>query len=450
MTGGAAPWHPPLSTTSPEAAASYLEGLRRHLAILPGSGRSFDDAHRSDPGFGVASIALAVAASGVGERALAKRALAAAREAAPTAPPQAASHIGAVVAILTQPTARALEVTAAHLAQHPADLFVLSLTLNSLHISARRSRRQDALELLDAAAARTDHPDLLGLRSVIRQDLGDLDGARDDALRALDGNARSGHAAHGLAHVHYETAEHEAGRAWLARWLESWDPRHPAGLHLSWHVALHELAMDDLDAVLSRFDSSIAPQSTPTLYVDAVDTLWRLRLRGLVDGARWAALRDLVGDVRPDRTTSLPLLHSLLVLAGSEDREGLARAVERVEGAGLADVGSAALVPIGRALVAVQRRDLEGAVAELEQVGADVVAVAASNAQLDVVSGTLLRCYRDLDREPPADVFLVARLGQGSSERATGAVTPRTPSSCATAPTTWWRRAGRRGRTRRS
>lgn len=404
-------WHAPLST-SPEAAAAYLEGLHRYLTILPAAGRSFSNAFELDPSFGAGAAALAVAATGVGELDLAQRALAAARESAAAAPDMTRSQITAVDAFLTQPSTRALRTAGQHLRRYPADVLVLALTLNTLHGSGRPRRRQEALELLDRASATgTDHFAVPSLRSVIAADLGLLDEARDDALAGLAANGRSAHAAHGLAHVHYERAEHEQGRTWLTTWTADFDPR-ASGVHLTWHLALHDLALGDRDALLARYDNRLRPHLTSTLYVDAVDILWRLQLSGADVSQRFSSLQEVVPAVAHVRGSSLSRLQAVVVRRGADD-------------AVLAPGIDPSTARVAQALQAIHVRDLEAAVEHLEAVGGELVTLAASNAQLDLVSQTLTWCYAQLGRQPREDAFLVARLSPGPA-RATGTFpTPR-------------------------
>ena len=351
----AADLHPPLSTASEQAAGHYLEGLRRYLTILPGAGRCFDNAYRCDP------------TGGLGPR---------------RSPSERPPWVRSRWRVRRWPP--------------PAR------PVNALHISGRRTRRQDALQLLDAAG--TDHFAVPSLRSVVLADLGQLDRARADAEAGLDRSPRSAHAAHGLAHVHYETGDHEAGRAWLTGWAADFD-RRGMGPHLDWHLALHDLALGDVEQLLDRYARSVAPCTAATLYVDAVDILWRSRLRGVPVEDQLAALRGVVPTPEAATGSSLAVLHSVVLLAGTGDEVGLRAAVRVLpKGAGRSVLG------IARALLAVVTGDLTTAVQELESVDGDLVSVAASDAQLDLVSSTLLRCYDQLDRAPAPDVFLMARL----------------------------------------
>lgn len=416
------PWHPQLTTESEEVAALYEDGLHRYLSVLPGSGRVLREAFVLDPTSGAVAAALAVTAAGLGWKTLAKTALAAARQAAATAAasPMARSHIRAVDSILTQPPMRGIEAASKHLAAYPADALVLALTLALLHVSGARNRRQRALTLLDAAVATgTDHFSTPSLRSIIAGDLGDVDRARADAEAGLAANPRSGHAAHGMAHVFYETANHDEGRAWLIPWLEGFGAA-GAGVHFAWHLALHDLALGDIERVLDRYADEVRPNSNSSLYTDAVDILWRAHLRGAETAGHFAALRVIVPDPRAARGSNLALLQSMTVLAGDGDAEALRSAVHAVVSAKTTAAWRDPMAKFGEALIAITEDDLPTAISRLEAIDGSLLALAGSNAQLDVISDTLVWCYQEAGMKTRADVFLIERRTSGTLARATG------------------------------
>jgi tetratricopeptide (TPR) repeat protein len=416
-----ADWHPPLSTDVEESARLYLDGLDRYLSVANGSGPALHEASRLDPGFGAAAAALALAAAAAGRPDRAREALVVARTAAATAPAMARSHIRAIEALVTLPTPRSLAIAGEHLAAHPADALVLTTTVQALHHSGRARHRQEALDLLDAAlAAGTDHFVVPSLRSFLGAELGQLDRARADAEAALASKPRSAHAAHGLAHVFYETSDHEGGREWLTGWVATFDPR-GVGLHLTWHLALHDLGLGDTESALARFTNSLGARASDRVYVDAVDLLWRLRLAGVDLEGRFADLRRVVPGVASVRQSTLAVAQSMVVLAGDGDEAGLEAAVHLLGRRRTDALYSRVLVPLARGLLAIVREDLDHAVTSLESIGAELVGLAASNAQLDVVSETLRWCYDRLGRQAPRSVFLMARLAPVSAARSTGA-----------------------------
>ena len=59
----------------------------------------------------------------------------------------------------------------------------------------------------------------------------------------------AGHSAHARAHAHYETGDHAGGLAWMDGWITGAGAQVDNLCHFSWHAAMHELSMGDLDAV---------------------------------------------------------------------------------------------------------------------------------------------------------------------------------------------------------
>ena len=89
-----------------------------------------------------------------------------------------------------------------------------------------------------------------GLLAFMRQEQGRFDEAMELSCRSLDAEPGAGHSAHARAHAHYETGDH-AGRPGLDGRLDHRRRRRQstACSHFSWHAALHELSLGDLDAV---------------------------------------------------------------------------------------------------------------------------------------------------------------------------------------------------------
>jgi hypothetical protein len=79
--------------------------------------------------------------------------------------------------------------------------------------------------------------------------------------------------------VHYECGDHEADRERLDRWLggEGRSSTHRA--HFSWHAALHDLAIEDTDAVHRRWAAQLSPGQVHGIraLVDSGSLLWRAR-----------------------------------------------------------------------------------------------------------------------------------------------------------------------------
>jgi len=120
----------------------------------------------------------------------------------------------------------------------------------------------------------------------------------------------------------------------------------------------------------------------------------------------------------------LSLLQSVVALAGDGDATALRSALATMRSSRAAPVVRAVLAPITEALLAIAEGEPARAIPLLESISGDLVCVAASNAQLDLVSLTLQWCYAVTKQTPSSDTFLSARLVPVSSARATGEWTP--------------------------
>ncbi len=83
------------------------------------------------------------------------------------------------------------------------------------------------------------------------------------ALAALAVRPSAGHAAHALAHVHYETGRWPASVAWIDAWLSSDGSTQELRCHFAWHAALCELRMGDRDGATRRFGAELAGLDGP-------------------------------------------------------------------------------------------------------------------------------------------------------------------------------------------
>jgi hypothetical protein len=121
-----------------------------------------------------------------------------------------------------------------------------------------------------------------GMLAFVRQEQCRWEEAAHLAEFSLAASPSSGHAAHALTHVYYETGDHEGGLRWLDRWIDEHGAHNEYGVHFSWHAALHELALDDSAAVRRRYETQLAPPtiSGPRALVDSASLLWRSHLVG--------------------------------------------------------------------------------------------------------------------------------------------------------------------------
>ncbi|WP_407566427.1 FAD/NAD(P)-binding protein [Streptomyces sp. 184] len=409
----------PVSTHA-AAAASYRAGLERLLKVRAGAETAFARAVELDPGFALGHAALALVGHECGAEVDVPRALADAQRAARE---RADERERAFVEVVTRRIAGSADsgdtALTRHLAAYPGDALALSIAVPTIAFSGVTD--------LDGAMARRlverttsayeGHWFHTSLLAFMRQDDGRFDEAAELARRALAVEPAAGHAVHALAHVHYETGAHERGRDWLDNWIGDQGRGATHRAHFSWHVALHELALDDPDAVRRRWFAQLAPGRVNGVraLVDSGSLLWRARMSGCwtgeqpVEGVLAAVEREVVE--RP--ATPFTAMHSAVALTAAGDLPALRRL--RTHAAGADPVQREVVAPLCEALEAVLEERWPDAVARLEAIRPVLRKVGGSAAQREVVEETLLFALVSGGRCEAARRLLETRLDRRDS-----------------------------------
>jgi uncharacterized NAD(P)/FAD-binding protein YdhS/tetratricopeptide (TPR) repeat protein len=323
----------PISTTS-DAAAAYNAGIERVLRLQTGAEERLLEAVGSDPSFAVGHAALALLRHQAGVVTGVAHSLSLARAAAAErADDRERSFVEVVTTIVRGDRASAAAALRRHLADHPRDALALSVAVPTIAFAGSIEVRKDAWQLVDDLGPDYgDHWWYISLLAFVRQEQGRYDEAALLAESALSCEPASGHAAHALAHVHYETGEHETGRTWLDHWLEAGGRESSHRAHFVWHAGLHDLSLDDTESVAARL---AGPLQAPTCcgvrgLVDATSLIWRWRVTGpawdaglpappSADGVLATVDRQLL--LRPP--TAFHALHAAVAHASSGSVEAL-------------------------------------------------------------------------------------------------------------------------------
>jgi tetratricopeptide (TPR) repeat protein len=417
-----------LTSDSARAVEQYREGVDRILLAAPGADRAFEDALAADPGLALAAIGLARTHQIHGRLAEARAAAARARALAGGISRRERQHVGAIGVLVDGDAPGALAAVRAHLAEFPRDAIVLSLAVGAFG--------------LIAFSGRPDHNALLlALLDDLAPHYGDdwwfafahgwaLNEARRPAEaralmeRSLARQPRSANGAHGMAHICYETGDVEGGAAYLEGWLPDYERASPLHCHLSWHLALFELARGRRDEALRVYEDSIAPGASiaPPLNTlsDSAAFLWRLALYG--DPAareRWAPVGDFAAQAFPRPGFTFADIHCALAYAGHGDTAALARLVEsfrEADRAGRLPAGPVAAA-MAEGLGAFAAGNYEDAIRLIEPVAGEVIRLGGSHAQRDVFEETLIQAYLRTDRGSRAAAILHRRLDRRPSVR---------------------------------
>jgi tetratricopeptide (TPR) repeat protein len=410
-----------LSTSSAVAAERYQDGMDRVLAYGPAADECFAAAVTVDAEFALGYAGAAVVALFRGDAATARAAVARARDIVGQATRREQQHVEALTALVAGDTARGLELIDTHLTEYPRDALLANQASSAIGFGGRSDRELFRVSFLErlAPAYGADwwFESALGFTY---HEVGRFEESRrlsERSLRQYPGNAN---ASHNIAHVCFETVDHDGGVAFLQSWLAGYERRAPFHAHLAWHLALFELHRGDARRALEIHERDILDAANPRLaMIDGAAILWRLRLDGGEEGARgWRPLADLAARVsRPGFVFGE--VHAALAYAASGDEAALAGLIDglrALDARGHPIAGTVAL-PLVRGIVAVTAADYAGALACFEPIVSQFHRIGGSHAQWELFEETMVVCYIKLGRYEDAIRLLRRRLAGRRSPR---------------------------------
>jgi hypothetical protein len=277
------------------------------------------------------------------------------------------------------------------------------------------------LSLLDErASAYGDDWWFLGAYAFAHEELGRFEVARQLAERSLARNPRNAGAAHPLAHVYYETDDHDGGTGFLGGWLASYERAAPFYCHLAWHLALFALASGNADQAMHVYSHDIRPIVVRARagLVDAASLLWRVQLQGdRRQPLPWDEVCRLARRSRPG--LALADAHAALALGAVGDSAALAGLTDglRALATGGDAVAESVVLPLVHGIGAFGRGDYAEAVRWLEPIGDQLVRIGGSNLQRDLFEETLLVAYVRTGHAEQAAALVRRRLSRRPTAR---------------------------------
>ena len=431
-------WDLPLSTESPRAAEQYVLGVEKLLSANVGAEEALGRAIDADPGFALAHAARARVLQLRGAMPEARAAAARAVQLAPSATRRERGHVEAIALNLEPDMPRTLAHVLEHLREFPRDGLVLSLTsgiFGLIGFSGRRDRNDALLDLLDGLAVSYGEDWwFLNVHGFACTEADKRGRGRRLVDRALSLNPRNAHAVHGRAHVCYEANESDEGAAFLRTFLADYDRRAQLHCHLSWHLALFELALGRPEHAWTLYDEHIRPvnsyASALITLSDSVSLLWRCRLWDKERGAvAWGELRDFARRSFPAPSVAFADEHVVMACAAFGDHAGAASRIDelrRAEHEGRQPAGRVA-ADVAEAMAAFAQGNDDTVIRLLVPVLAELVRVGGSHAQRDVFEETLLGAYLRSGRPEAAGLLFRERLDRRPSARDRSWLQPASP-----------------------
>jgi hypothetical protein len=419
----------PLTAASGEAVADYVAGIDLLLSANTGADALLERAIAADPDFALAHIALARLRQLQARMPEARAAVERARSLSGRGSGRERGHIETIALAIGGAAAGALAMVRAHAAEYPRDALPLSLALGVfglLGFSGRRDHHQAQLSLLEELAPYWGEDWwFLGYLGWAQIETGAVAAGTELVERSLALNPRNAHGAHQRVHGYFEAGDATAGADFIGHWLEGYERAGHLHCHLSWHLALFELARGNSERAKAVYFDSIRPSvalSVPMLSLaDSASFLWRWRLYGMappLDDA-WTEVAAHAHRHFPRASLAFADLHAAFAEAASGDDENLRGRVAGLEG--LARDGRLPPGEVAPALcaaaAALGRGDNETAAQLLEAASPDLPRVGGSHAQREVFEDSLIVAWLRSGQAARADVLLRERLARRPSRR---------------------------------
>ena len=240
-------------------------------------------------------------------------------------------------------------------------------------------------------------------------------------------NPNNAHCAHGVAHVCYEGNDADGARDFLSSWLATYPREGAFHGHLSWHLALVELAAGNWTAARKLYHDAIAldrhPGGPQQKVWDGAAFLWRSELAGHPrNESAWRTLHAYALSALPRPGAGLADLHIVLADAVMRDEAAMAKRTGEIEQ--LARDGrylSGSYVPeLARGFVAFERGDYAEAISALAPLAKQSERIGGSRAQHDLIELTLLKAYLNAERLEEARQLLAERRPEASGAPVAG------------------------------
>jgi Tfp pilus assembly protein PilF len=393
-----------LTTASSAARDAYDQGCDLMLGAYPGAAEAFAQALAADPDLALAHVATARLHQMRGDMPAARAALSEATGKAASLSRREASHIAYFNLVFAGQGDAALAALTAHLQKYPRDAMALSTCITPsglLGFSGRLGREREQTDFLAPLAPHYEDDGWFAAHHAhaLIED-GKAAQARPWLEKAAALTPRSPWMAHARAHLHYEEGEGDAARRFLAAWLPGYSRDGALNGHLSWHLALSELAAGNTEAAFDLYRTAFGPGvhrgHKMIALGDAVAFLWRAELAGArPDPAQWQVMHDFAQAMFPRAGTAFADWHVALTDAAAGDTASLDARLAQIET--LTQDGrypAGPMIPaLARAFAAFRRQDYNAAIAAIAPVVAERERLGGSRAQTDLVDFTLLRAF---------------------------------------------------------
>ena len=161
---------------------------------------------------------------------------------------------------------------------------------------------------------------LLGMHAFGLEETGDYAQAEKQGRAAIELERRDTWAWHAVAHAYEMRNQPKEGLAWMSSDTEAWSKDSFLAVHNWWHMAVYHLELGATDEALRLFDGPVfgAPSSVVMNLVDASALLWRLSLRGVDVGGRFAAVAEQWAPIAGAGNYAFNDLHAMMTFVAAD------------------------------------------------------------------------------------------------------------------------------------
>jgi len=405
-----------LSTSTP-AAEAYNRGISALLRVQDGGMNAVAESITHDPTFALGHAAMALLGHEYCAPVDIEARLRAAALHSRRGSERERSHVHAVERHIRGDS----QPLVAHLRAHPRDALLLSIAVPTIAFAGVTTVPEESWAIVEhAAPAYGKDWWSQGLLAFVRQEQGRFDEAYALSTSSLTVEPTAGHSVHARTHVHYETGDHVAGRAWLDAWINGPGASSDNVVHFAWHVALHDLSLGDYAAVRRRYVAQLAPPlvAGPRALVDSCSLLWRWAITPGCEDV--PGIDQVTGTIEPELIDSPPTpfmaMHAAIALCGLEDTERLGRlgrwAARRPD-----PTYREVVAPLCEALQAMSEGRPAAAAEGLTGLLGTVWRLGGSDAQREVVEDTLIAALLAAERYDDVRPLVDRRLDRRPSPR---------------------------------
>ncbi len=322
----------------------------------------------------------------------------------PNALPRERGHLAAAQALLEGNFLEAGRILEEVTIAHPRDLLALAVGHQIDFFTGNSRMLRDRPAQVLGAWDRSDknYANVLGMLAFGLEEMNQHDRAFEVGFEAVERNPQDVWALHAVGHTFEETARFSDGMKYYDARANDWTTGNYFIIHNWWHYALFALEAGDIARVLNIFDAVLFNDSNGGLALQLLDAsalLWRLRLEGHSETARFSRLAEKWLHRTEPAYYAFNDMHAVMALVGAgweQQAQALIQSRERwLERNPASTVNNAAMtrdigLPVCKAILAFERGHFETVISLLYPIRRRIHEFGGSHAQRDVVLKTLI------------------------------------------------------------